>query len=320
MFNSLPEVLQELPWYIKIGLLVGAVVVVSGISEWWDWFKAEFFDPPYPAPLFSPITPLTPPFLGTKFPLLERPLPALATTMFSSIRDLEFIKKREEVAAHLTYLQAAKLQIDSYYSECTTRFAESRALVRKQQRALRVSIKHAKKVTEGLTPNEALRRHIHSPKPIKTPPAPRYESAAMFQTKFKAINAVAIGGIAAATGTGRIDARGALVAAAGLTAINIVSFQRAVRRMAEADGEMKQYLARARDIVHQLARTHVELVHTSTELADRDGSIRAMIKEVDSPSVIQRYKDGTAAPQEAQTINELIAHAMMSNLYVVKAD
>ena len=282
-------------------------------------------DPSYPVDLKRPIADPSPPFDRQLVLTIDRAPPVFSEKMWDSLKNLEFWNKDKELRDHVAYLGESKGKIDAYYAECLAKYRTARSHLVQQRDALRITLKHAKKITEGLSSAEAKRADIKLPKPINVPPAPLYESLEEIDRKKSAIGGALgraggqlylKGGNLSNVGMGAA-AGGALVIAGAMSVIN---FQKSVRHMTASHGEMKAYALRAGDHVEELKVSYGELRKTSEEIYNRDALLRSMIQDAEGPGAISRYRDGAAQPTERKAIATLIAHSMIADSYVVMGD
>ena len=293
-----------------------AILVLAGIAmAIWEALKP---DPRYPVNLPPPLREPDTPFDRTLFPTLDRPLPQFNENALQGVMQLEFIKKADELDAHLAYLGEAKTKIDSYLSGRIADYSAARSHLVQQRKALRITLKHAKKLTEGLSSASVQRHDIQLPRPIPVPAAPLYETPEQMARKFTAIsNVVGANGYRAVQNGGALGGAALLLAA---TAATIITFSRSVRKLVESDREMKLYLQRAGDNVEILGASYRELVATSREIFQRDQSLRGMISTIETPGVLTRYREGSAAPAETGIVATLIAHSRIADGYVGMGD
>lgn len=281
-------------------------------------------DPSYPVDLKRPIAEPSPPFDRARVPTIDQSMPVFSEKAWDSIKNFEFFTKDKELREHTKYLGEKKEAIDGYYAACLAQYRTARLQLVQQRDALRITLKHAKKITEGLSSAEAKRSDIKLPTPINVPPAPLYETLEQIDRKSGAI-ASGMGRIGGQIMMGKLPpgvssgaAAGGAVVLAG--AFSIVNFQKSVRHLTASHGEMKAYALRAGDHVEELKVSFNSLLATSQEIYNRDSLLRSMIQDAEGPGVISRYREGSAQPAERKAITTLIAHSMMADGYVVMGD
>jgi hypothetical protein len=300
--------------YLLVILVLGFVFGV-----WQRMWKAfSNIDPSYPVALTPPLTESKLSFSRSALPVIERPLPVFNENALKGVMELEFINKAQALEDHLTYLGENKTHIDNALAGRIAAYNEARRYVTAQRNALRITLKHAKRLTEGLTSAVAQRRDMQLPSAIPVPPAPLYETPEQLAAKFTTITrGMALNSYKAVQQGGLAAGAAAVVASA---AVAVITFSRSVRKMVESDREMKLFVQRAGDNIEILGRSYAELITTSQMIVARDQSIRALIATITADGVLSRYREGSAQPSERDAVSRLIAHSRVADAYVGMGD
>lgn len=276
-------------------------------------------DPPYPQPLLDPLTPADPPLTRTSIPQLTRPLPDFKDGLVASLKAFEFWTKEKEVKDHLAYLEERKTAIDAPYGAAVACYQAARRHVVAQRDALRITLKHAKHLSEGLSFAQSQRSDIQQPAAIRIPPAPLYETPAALQAKYSHILDAAGRGSAKAIQQGG-GIVGLAVVTVASTAAMIATFQRSLRKLVESDQAMRLFAQRAADTVDLLGRSYAELLGSSAAIHAKDCEMRALIDRITASGAIMRYRSGSSSSNEQGWIQTLIANSMIADAYVAMGD
>ena len=256
---------------------------------------------PAPQGLFDP----------PKFPTVDQPAPVMSDKMW------DYLANEKAMQTHIAYLDEVKKEISKIIKEPPLKYNVDRRILEEQQIALyRMAHQSAAVVKriEAAFPNlKADLTTVPQASVITLPKAPENKALGGYEGYMK--------GMARSGGhsIGRAVVQGNPVAAAvtvaAIAAVGVVAFQKSVRAMYQAHGDLEIFIDRAKNDLRLLGVAHAELVMLSGRLFDECTRLHQLLQWARAAEEEGRFKRGKELSEpERRNIQALAGYAVIGRL------
>lgn len=238
---------------------------------------------------------------------------------------LKILDNQGVVQEHLTYLDGIRTKATNIMGLATERYAKDRSTLEEQQlRLYRMAHQAsvlAKKVEADFPILKADLQSVPRPKAVALPALPSVMTATTYAKSNRQMQrgtnqTLARAGMEGAKGHIGVAIAGVVIAAAA----NVIQFQKTVRGMHEAHGQIKSYAARAADDLAALGLAHTEIVNISHDVYMQSIELRELLLWADGERKANRLNATSALNDYAkQSLCKLASFAILARLNTARA-
>lgn len=235
-------------------------------------------------------------FAGEDMPYIECDTPDISGKLLDHFSDQSALSK------HVAHLNDVHRRATEALKKPPERFNADRRKVEAQQIVLSRMADKAAKIARKIETNfpkiKAGTSIVSRPKPIVLPATPKLVKLANLADRHR--NFTIASGRAIAQGGAQGGLAGMAFAAAASVAIGVIAFQKQVRAMEEAHGQLSSFLSDSYDELQVLAFAHAELVDVSNEVCRQSKELKELLVWAE-----QAAKAGRFAPQTSLDDEEI---------------
>ena len=245
----------------------------------------------------------------------------IESPMMSS-KVMDYGKNQQALRTHIAYLGDVQQRAIDILKKAPELYKADQVMLEAQQlvlyRMAHQAAVFARKFEKAFPKLRADLASVPQPKSVSIPPAPKVETLKNFDQRQK--NFLTGVGRAVGQSVNQGSPIGAVVALVAAVAVSAVVFQKSVRAMEVAHGELKTYLNRAADDLAVLGIAHAQLLSISTEIFRQSTELRRLLLWAKDAQDRAKLKAGSLLTDDEQhNVKLLMSYAILSRLQTAQS-